>query len=671
MAFNPIKVQPNPTNGLTGLQLGIIQPAYSQWLKSHKMKRLSILALILSCTVRIAAQQNFETKSPDSKVKITVNFARNEEQSTLTYQVTYLDKVVIEKSMLGINSGNANWERQMNAAVFSTRSVNQKWKPVYGEKSEYTDHFNETVISLKKNPTDRSELRIIVRAYNEGIAFRYYLPEHPDGGAYLRVTSENTEFKLPAGSIGYFTPTAQAVYKALPIAEFPGECERPLTVKLPNGLFASLTEADMVNYARTKFVAGGENKGSVMTKMYGEVDEITPFATPWRVVMVAEKPGQLLENNFLILNLNPENQISDSRWIKPGKVMREVTLSTSGAKELVDFAVKRNLQYIHFDAGWYGYEYVTGSDATRVDVDPRRNAKGDLNLSEAVRYAKSKGIGVILYVNQRALYRQLDQLLPLYKKWGIAGIKFGFVQVGSHRWTTWMHDAVKKCAENQLMVDIHDEYRPTGFSRTYPNLMTQEGVRGNEEMPDAFNNATLPFTRFVAGAADYTICYYKQDFGRARRDANGIPASRVIKTTSAHQLALAAIYYSPLQYMYWYDRPSDSQDEPELAFFDKVSTVWDDTRVTQGEIGEFITVARRKGKEWFVGTITGNESRKLGVTLDFLPEGKYRATIYEDDDSAKTRTKVGIRQLTVTRKSTVEAMLRASGGQAIHLVPIQ
>ena len=200
-----------------------------------------------------------------------------------------------------------------------------------------------------------------------------------------------------------------------------------------------------------------------------------------------------------------------------------------------------------------------------MTLDPRRNPDiNALNLKEVVAYAKERGIGVILYVNQRALQQQLDEILPLYKSWGIAGIKFGFVQVGSQVWTKWMHEAIKKCADYGLMVDVHDEYRPTGFSRTYPNLMTQEGIRGNEEFPDATHNATLPFTRFIAGAADYTICYYRQDFGRlnADKDSYGVPRSKSIQTTPAHQLALA-----------------------ELKFFDDVYTTWDDTKVLQGEVG--------------------------------------------------------------------------------------
>lgn len=637
-----------------------------------KQKVLLFLILVFLHFRSIGQSQIFLVKSPDEKLEISIHFNKTGANSLLEYEVNYLAKPIVLKSQLGITSGNADWGKEMNASLYSKTSADSIWKPVYGEKSSYRDHYNESVISLRHISNDKREMWLIVRAYNEGIAFRYFFPEHPEGGSYLRITSEQTEFKMPQGTVGYFTPFAQTKYELLPINKFPGEAERPLSLVLPDGRYVCLTEAEMVNYSRTKFVTDSTRANSLLCKMYGQVDEITPFKTPWRVIMVADKPGQLLENNFLILNLNPPNQIKNPAWIKPGKVMREVTLSAAGARDLVDFAVKRNLQYIHFDAGWYGYEYVMSSDASQVKVDPRRNPRSDLDLPEAIRYARSKRIGVILYVNQRALQQQLDQILPLFKSWGVAGVKFGFVQVGSHRWTAWMHEAVRKCAQNNLMVNIHDEYRPTGFSRTYPNLLTQEGVRGNEEMPDANNNTILPFTRFVAGAADYTICYYTQRFGKTTLDAQGKPIGRFIQTTSAHQLALATVYYSPLQYMYWYDKPSDVNDEPELEYFDQVPTVWDDTRVLQGEIGKFISVARRTGDDWFVGTITNNDARSLTLSFDFLPEGKvYEASLYDDDPKAPARTKVGIRRMKIDRKTKINLNLVPSGGQAIRLVPIK
>jgi alpha-glucosidase len=403
--------------------------------------------------------------------------------------------------------------------------------------------------------------------------------------------------------------------------------------------------------------------------MYDRVDLTTPFATPWRVIMPAEKPGDLLANNDIFLNLNEPCLIENTSWIKPGKIIREISLSTSGAKELVDFAVKRHLQYIHFDAGWYGLEYIKSSDASAVNVDPRRNPKNDLDLKEVIRYAKEKGIGVFLYVNQRALEKQLDQLLPLYHQWGVAGIKFGFVHVGSHRWTTWLHEAIRKCAKYELMVDIHDEYRPTGFSRTYPNLLTQEGVRGNEEMPDATNSTILPYTRFIAGAADHTICYYHRPELKPKLAAT--QNARVMKTTSGHQLALPVVFYSPLQFLYWYDKPEDSKDEPELEFFDHVPTVWDDTKVMDGEPGKYITIARRSGEEWFVGTITNNDHRDLKVSLGFLTPGKkYLASIYYDDAHSNIRTKVSIKRMNVDASTVLDTKLVASGGQAIWIKPL-
>ncbi|KAA6315737.1 alpha-glucosidase [termite gut metagenome] len=220
------------------------------------------------------------------------------------------------------------------------------------------------------------------------------------------------------------------------------------------------------------------------------------------------------------------------------------------------------------------------------------------------------------------------------------------------------------------MVDAPDEYRPTGFSRTYPNFLTQEGIYGNEEFPDATTNVTLPFTRFTQGPADYTICYYRQkwDKNTQANTEHGLVNVRLIKGTSAHQLSMAVVYYSPLQHVYWYDKPSESKDEPELEFFDRVPTVWDDTKVIHGEIGKYITVARRSGNDWFIGTMTNNDGRKLNISFDFLPEGKnYIAHIYYDDPEAMTRTKVGIKKIPVNKQSVIVTDLLPSSGQAIWI----
>jgi len=251
---------------------------------------------------------------------------------------------------------------------------------------------------------------------------------------------------------------------------------------------------------------------------------------------------------------------------------------------------------------------------------------------------------------------QSDTLFQTYRGWGVQGVKFGFVQVGSHRWTSWIEKAIQQAADAHIMVNIHDDWRPTGEQRTWPNLMTAEGIRGNEEMPDATHNTVLPFTRFLAGAADYTICYY----------------SPRIRTTHAHQLALAAIYYSPLQTLYWYDKPADAHDEPELEFWDRIPATWDETRVLAGNPGQYISTARRKDEQWFIGSITNNEARTLKIRLDFLKPGqRYAATIYADDPRAPSRTRVGMRTITVDAHTVLEAPLQASGGQAVWIRPLQ
>jgi len=628
------------------------------------MKSFSLFITLMFCFFDYSQADNVvnEVFSPDKNLLLSLSI---DDSGALTYFVNYKKQPVVLSSSLGLRGWNSNFTVE-NIPYLAKDTV---WKPVYGERSHIRDNYNQATFILLKNSNPRQEMQLEVKAYNEGIAFRYIFPEYPDGGRDISIIEDITEFTMPPGTEAWFTPRAQAKYSKLPLQNWPGESERPLVLQLKNGLYSCLAEAEMVDFSRTKFILHPSKPNTICCSIYDKVDLTTPFSTPWRVIMVAERPGQLIENNDLILNLNPPCQIANTSWIKPGKVMREVTLTSDGAKELVDFAVKRNLQYIHFDAGWYGYEYLVASDAKTVTVDPRRNSNSDLDLQDAIRYANEKGIGVILYVNQRALYRQLDEILPLYKKWGVRGIKFGFVHVGSHRWTTWMHDAVRKCAEYNMLVDIHDEYRPTGFSRTWPNLMTQEGILGNEDMPDANHNTILPFTRYIAGAADYTICYYhRPEFKESLRNTQ---FPRSLKTTSAHQLALSVIYFSPLQYMYWYDKPTDSHEEPELEFFDALSTVWDDTKVLHGEIGEYITIARKKDEDWFLGTITNNNARELKIALDFLPkEKKYEAVIYSDDQNVNTRTKVGIKRIRVDAESVINVSLVASGGQAVWLKPL-
>ena len=635
-------------------------------------RRLPFLLLML--IVAVAAQAVETLQSPNGKYQFTFS----QKDGKLMYSLDYAGKPVVEAGELGVNIDNhlvesamgipvdnSNvWTHGMEVASVDRRSEDNTWKPVYGEYAQIRDRYNEMTIHLLKGGKhqdgggtayDKRQqylLDIIVRAYDEGVAIRYHFPEATNG-LFMHITDDLTSFRFAPGAEAYHYAWAQSHANKVKLlkseAAWKEEAERPLTMHLSNGLYAAIGEAALSDFVRGKLKLKADNE--LQMALFHPADIITAYDMPWRFIMVGEKAIDLINNKQMVLNLNAPCLIQDSSWIKPGKAFRVCRLDMKTCMEGVDFCVDRGLQYIELDAGWYGPEMKMSSSALKV-LETR-----DIDMPKLCQYAKSKGIGVWVYVNQRALYQELDQLLPLYEKWGISGIKFGFVQIGSQEWTTWLHNAVKKCADHHIMVDIHDEYRPTGWSRTYPNLMTQEGIGGNEEMPDAEHNTILPFTRFLCGPADYTPCYFN---GR-------------VKNTKAHQLAMPVVYYSPITFLYWYDLPNVYKGEKELDFWKYCPTVWDESKALQGEIGEYIVQARRSGNDWFVGAMNGLLARDITLnTADFLQKGKkYRVEIYNDDPLLNTRTKVASTIQTIKAGKTIKLHLQPSGGAALRFVLVK
>lgn len=633
---------------------------------------LLFLFLIWGVVEQVYAQQTLQ--SPDGKY----NFVFEQKDGRLTYRLDYAAKQVIEEGELGVNIDNhlvesamgipvdnsKVWTRGMEVLKVERTAKDDTWNPIYGEYSSIRDHYNEMVIHLMKggnhdnsnNGYDKRQqylFDIIVRAYDEGVAIRYHFPEATNG-LFMHITDDLTSFRMAPGAEAYHFAWAQSHSNKVKLLKsetaWKNEAERPLVLHLANGLYAAIGEAALSDFVRGKLKLKADNE--LQMAMFQSADIITAYDMPWRFIMVGEKAIDLINNKQMVLNLNAPCQIADAKeWIRPGKAFRVCRLDKKTLYEGVDFCVDRGLQYIELDAGWYGPEMKMSSSALKV-ADNR-----DFDMAELCAYAKSKGIGVWVYVNQRALYQELDKILPLYQKWGICGIKFGFVQIGSQEWTTWLHNAVKKCADYHIMVDIHDEYRPTGWSRTYPNLMTQEGIGGNEEMPAADHNVVLPFTRFLCGPADYTPCYFN---GR-------------VKNTKAHQLAMPVVYYSPVTFLYWYDLPNAYKGEKELDFWKHCPTVWDESKALEGEIGEYIVQARRTGNDWFVGAMNGLQARDITLnTADFLQKGKkYRVEIYNDDPSLQTRTKVSSTEMVIKAGKLLKLHLQASGGAALRFVPVK
>ena len=630
-------------------------------------KRNIFFVALITLTINAMAQNivrnsEVEVSSPDGNQTI-VFYQQKEKDNTLKeyYRVNYKKQPVIIDSRVGLELDNRIWELALAKKIErdslwmdNLEYVNvergehsSEWCNPFGERSTVKDIYHSAILHFAKRDGSNYGMDIEVRAYNEGVAFRFYFPEHPSV-IYHKVTEDLTEYSFEPGTYAWSAEWAQAPYNRLPIDRLKNPAERALTIELPNGLWTALTDADVDDWCLTKFKSSSEKKNTLKSIMYSSVDFVTYFATPWKVIITAESPGDLVNHNDIILNLNPANQITDAQdWVKPGKIMREASITTEGGLACIDFAAIHHLSYILFDWKWYWPCTSKDGDATKV-ID-------ELDLKRVIEYGKEKGIGVWLYVNHHALEKQAEILFPLLHQWGVVGVKFGFVEFASHRWATWLHEMVRLAAKNHLMVNIHDEFRPSGYSRTYPNLLSQEGIRGNEEWPDATHNTTLAFTRMINGAADYTICYYDQR----------------LKNTHAHQLALSLIFFSPLQTLFWYDTPDRAHAEPELEWFDSLPTVFDDSKILSGAPEKSVVTMRRKGENYWLGVITNNESSHQEIKLDFLKPGvEYIASVYTDgSNEIKTKTHVKCSYFKVNSHMKMRLNLISRGGAAIKFVP--
>jgi alpha-glucosidase len=611
------------------------------------------------------AAKTVELASPNGDFRVRV-FTKAGDGAP-AYAVDWRGKPLIVESALGLQFDKLPALTGLEVAGQTVTEHDETWKTVCGERATVRDHYKQVTVDFKEKAAPGRTIQLVLRAYDTGVAFRYRLPKQ-DGVERVTLPAETSEFRFPEDHACWATAMSQGHYARVPSTRL-GTVERPLIVEAGPDRFVALAEAGLLNYSRTKFSRLPDGKPGVTTRIEGGVRAVLPMESPWRTIMAASSPAALLQNNDLLLNLNAPCAIEDTSWIKPGKVLREVTLTTEGAKRTADYCAAHNIAYMMFDAGWYGDEYSAKSDATKTILDPKRS-KGPFDLPEILRYAEEKKVGVILYVNCIAMRRQLKDILPLYKQWGVKGVKYGFVDVGGQGATDFVNHAIRLAAENRLMVDIHDDWRPTGTQRTWPNLMTCEGIAG-DEVGSRSNAQSLvhQYTRFLAGPADNTFCYFNP---RVDKLAN-----------HAYQLAKSVCFFSPWQFIHWYDRPASPGDvlapgdgrigdEPELVFWNRLPTAWDDTRVIDGAIGKFSAIARRKGDGWWLGCMNTDEPRTLKLKLDFLTAGrKYEAVSYTHDPEVTTRTHVKITRQPVTADTELTVELGKNDGRALEIIPVK
>ena len=622
------------------------------------MKKTIILLTALLQSVFVSAQTTGSLKSPSELLNAEIDVKDQSVQISLYEKGSKVVDVKTLQLELAENILQGNW----SVINQTKKSVDQTWQPIYGERSLVTDRYNELKLSFRLDE-NLKEMTLFVRLYDEGLAFRYAFDNLDFWNCTL--TEENTQFLFKEDCKTWVTGMAQGAYSEKRLSSLTGAADRPQVIQINDHRFVAIGEAALVDYSRMKLEKSETGLG-VQSVLSGKVNlDLAKYQSPWRYVMVAEHPGKLVEHNYFVLNLNEPNQIANTSWIKPGQVLREVTLTTAGSLACIDFAAENNIAYVLFDAGWYGAEEDMKSDATTVTIDPARS-KGPLDLPEVIKYAESKGVGILVYVNKKALHQQLDEILPLYKKWGIKGVKYGFVNVGDQYATAWLHQAVRKAAKYELMVDIHDEYRPTGYSRTYPNLLTQEGIRGDEESPSLDQAIYTLYNRMICGAGDYTNCYFAE---RVTEKMGG----------RAAQLAKLVAIYSPWQFVYWYDRPEKSpsraggagsaesviKTDAATKFYNSIPTVWDDTRFMDGKMGEYAVVARRSGSDWYISILNAGDKMQVTLPLDFLKDtSACEATLYYQAPGKK-KDVVSIK--TIKLQSSLVLDVEANSGCVLHL----
>lgn len=648
------------------------------------MKRIFYLMFVLFLvSLNYSKAQNYDISSPDKSIKISVSV-----KDQVTYAVSVDGKEVVSPSVISMKV-NDNLELGPKAKVKKAEKklVDELVYPVVQTKcKEIRNNYNELTLNFNGN------FAISFRAFNNGVAYRFSTTFKDE----IKVNSETANFNF-AGDYSVFFPEEESfqshnerIYKYLTLKSISTGrfCSTPALVDTKTGMKIAVSESDLDDYAGLWLTGTGSNslKGifpgyaleveqksdrDVVVKKHADYLALTKGTRtfPWRVLAVSRNDVEIITNQLVYLLAKP-GQFEDVSWIKPGKVAWDwwnynniynvdfrAGVNTETYKYYIDFAAKNGLEYIILDEGWYKLGNL-------LDVVP------EINMEELCAYAKQKNVGIILWVVWKTLDDQLQPAMDQFEKWGIKGIKVDFMQRDDQWMVNYYTRIAKEAAKRRMLVDFHGAYKPAGINRTYPNMITSEGVRGNENSKWSMDitpehNVTLPFIRMWAGPMDYTpgamINAQKTEFRPIFNNPMGMG-------TRCHQLAMYAIYESPLQMLC--DNPTHYYKEPEcLQFLSKVPSVWDATVVLNAKVGDYITVARKTNNEWYVGSMTDNDSRELTIDLSFLEAGKtYTADIYQDginaDRNGNDYKKI-TRPVTKTDKLTIR--MAPGGGWAARI----
>jgi alpha-glucosidase len=661
-------------------------------------------ATLLAATA--SAQDGARVTSPDGRNEVAISI----HEGKLYYTVHRDGRAVLLPSQLGFEFRGAPSLREgLRIVGTADTTVDQTWIQPWGEVARVRDHHHELRVTVAESTSAGRRFDVVVRAFDDGIGFRYELPEQP-GVDTFQITEELTEFHMADNARAWWIPANrwnryEFLYSASPVSML-DTVHTPLTMETSDGLHVVIHEAHLADYAAMNILGSEDRRLRAWLAPYADGVRVrgrTPFVTPWRTIQLADRAADLAPS-VLGLNLNPPGVLEDTDWVEPmkyvgiwwGMHIGTMTWSsgprhgatTAHTRSYIDFAAANGFGGVlveGWNRGWDGDWMANGDQFSFTAPYP------DYDLQALADYARERGVALIGH-NETSMgienyERQLDEAFSLYESLGIRAVKTGYVgdltpeghaHHGQYMVRHW-RKVIETAARHRIMVNAHEPIKDTGERRTYPNMLTREGARGQEYNAWAGDGGNPPehetilfFTRMLSGPMDFTPGVFDILIGRA----NGTPRQPEqprIRTTIAKQLALYVVLYSPLQMAA--DLPESYENQPAFQFIRDVAVDWDTTRVLDGEIGDYVVVARRArgGEDWYVGAITDEEARTLEVPLSFLPAGsRYVAEIYADGAGAHwldNPLSIEISQRDVDAGSRLVLALAPGGGQAVRLRP--
>ena len=613
----------------------------------------------------------------------------------MQWQATLDGKALIQPGSLGFELDRDTFREPFAIERTERAAGDTAWRPVWGDRSEVRDRYNELLLTLRESEGQGRRFQAALRAYDEGVACRYTVPAQ---AGLDRVTIKRRLTEYCFGSDRPIYQNRNYEYGTTTIATM-SKSEGALTVDAGEGRFVALTDADRGDFAQAAWERSRAKAGTIVGTLRSPAEGALPFRTSWEVIVVGQTAAKLYENRHIVENVNAPCAIADTSWIRPGQAIsqiRNTRMVTAEIEALMDFASKHNIEYVEIDHSWCGAETKWTAEEiafferskskfwddkpewrSNVGGNPMAAAKGwvpfrpkadsggnyvDLNVAEVAAYGNrlTPKVGLCLYIRGAVIKEfggehPADEVFATYERWGVAGIKLGFVPCGTQENERAVADVVRKAANHRLIVNIHDGYFPSGLSRTYPNLMNVEGVAGDESEHSiapsmkGLHDIMLPFTRCLMGPVDYTPEMFK--------------ASK----TRAHQVAMLGVYNGRPTI-----RGGMKQWSPggagggEIEFVEKLPGLFDEMKVFT-DLGKYVTVARRRGEAWFVASMSDGQARSLGLRLDFLrPGAAYQASIYADTPGKQQTTHS---RFAVTPESTVPIAMEPNGGHLMIIEP--